>query len=57
MYNFTVKERQVGNVTVLDIHGKLRGRGGSGTLRNAINQPLGEKFQREGTVVEWSRDT
>jgi len=42
MNNFSVKERQVGNVTVLDIHGKLAGCGGSGTLRDAINHPLGE---------------
>jgi anti-sigma B factor antagonist len=37
MYNFGVKERQVGNVTVLDIHGKLRGCGSGGILRDAIN--------------------
>ena len=42
MYNFSVKERQVENGTVLDIHGKLRGCGGSGTLRDAINHPLEE---------------
>lgn len=42
MNNFSVKERQVGNVTVLEIHGKLAGCGGSGTLRDAINYPLGE---------------
>jgi hypothetical protein len=42
MYNFSVKQRQVENGTVLDIHGKLRGCGGSGTLRDAINHPLEE---------------
>ena len=42
MNNFSVKERQVGNMTVLEIHGKLTGCGGSGTLRDAINHPLEE---------------
>lgn len=48
MNNFNVKERHVGNVhqvgdvTVLDIHGKLKGCGASGTLRDAINHPLEE---------------
>ena len=40
MNNFSVKERQVENVTVLEIHGRLAGCGGSGTLRDAINHPL-----------------
>lgn len=42
MYKFTVKERQVGNVTVLGIHGKIGGDRGCGTLREAINHPLRE---------------
>ena len=46
MNNFSVKERQVGDVTVLDIRGKLKGCGGAGTLRDAINRPLGEGRDR-----------
>jgi anti-anti-sigma factor len=42
MNNFSVKERQVENVTVLEIHGRLAGCGGSGTLRDAIHHPLEE---------------
>jgi anti-sigma B factor antagonist len=40
--NFSVAERRIGGVTVLDIRGKLRGCGGGATLRNAINRPLEE---------------
>lgn len=46
MNNFSVKERQVGNVTVLDIQGKLKGCGGAGMLRDAIKRPLGEGRDR-----------
>lgn len=48
MNNFNIEERHLGNelqvrnVTVLDIHGKLKGCGASGTLRDAINHPLEE---------------
>jgi len=40
MNYFTIKERQVGDVIVLDIYGKLKGCGGRGTLRDAITHPL-----------------
>jgi anti-sigma B factor antagonist len=46
MYNFSVKERQVGNVTVLDIQGKLRGCGSGGILRDAINHLPEEGHKR-----------
>ena len=46
MNNFSVKERQVGDVTVLDIQGKLKGCGGAGMLRDAIKRPLGEGRDR-----------
>jgi anti-sigma B factor antagonist len=42
MNNFTVGERQAGNVTVLDIRGKLKGCGNAGMLRDAIKRPLDE---------------
>jgi anti-sigma B factor antagonist len=46
MNNFSVTERQVGDVTVLDIQGKLKGCGGAGMLRDAIKRPLGEGRDR-----------
>jgi anti-sigma B factor antagonist len=46
MYNFSVKERQVGDVTVLDIQGKLRGCGSGGILRDAINHLPEEGHKR-----------
>ena len=42
MNNFTVSERRVGNVTVLDIRGKLKGCGNSADLHDAILRPLEE---------------
>ena len=42
MTNFSINERQVGNVTVLDIRGSLNGVGGRSTLHNAIHHPLEE---------------
>jgi anti-sigma B factor antagonist len=42
MNNFSIKERRVGGVTVLDIRGKLIGCGGRGILRDAIGHPLEE---------------
>lgn len=46
MNNFSVAERHVGDVTVLDIQGKLKGCGGAGMLRDAIKRPLGEGRDR-----------
>jgi anti-sigma B factor antagonist len=46
MYNFSIKERHVGNVTVLDINGKLRGCGSGGILRDAINHLKDEGHKR-----------
>ena len=45
MNNFSVTERRVGDVTVLDIRGTLSGLAGSGTLRDAIN-----RLPQEGRV-------
>ncbi len=42
MNYFNIKERQVRDVTVLDIRGKLKGCGGRGTLRDAIMYPVEE---------------
>ncbi len=42
MNYFTIKERQVGDVTVLYIRGKLKGCGGRGILRDSIIHPLEE---------------
>ena len=46
MNNFSVTERQAGDVTVLDIRGKLKGCGAAGVLRDAIKRPLGEGRDR-----------
>ena len=42
MNNFTVSTRQIGDVAVLDLQGKLKGCGNSGRLRDAILRPLEE---------------
>jgi anti-anti-sigma factor len=42
MNNFTVSTRQIGDVAVLDLHGKLKGCGNSGRLRDTLLRPLEE---------------
>ncbi len=46
MNYFSIKKRQVGDVTVLYIYGKLKGCGGRGILRDSIIHPLEEGYNQ-----------